>query len=130
MQYKFTGDHGIRLINPNSTKIAILSSILLLASFLSVFILILLDATGILEPQIAPGRIMKITAMAVSLTGIALTIFSQYQMGTAWRIGVDESEQTELVTNGLYSLMRSHLQRRNAIWSWFTFTFAKYLYVT
>ncbi len=107
MQYKFTGDHGIRLINPNSKKIAILSSILLLASFLSVFILILLDATGILEPQIAPGRIMEIAAMALSLTGIALTIFSQYQMGTAWRIGVDESEQTELVTNGLYSLMRN-----------------------
>ncbi len=107
IQYKFTGDHGIRLINPNSSKIAILSSILLLASFLSVFILTLLDATGILEPQIAPGRIMKIAAMALSLTGIALTIFSQYQMGTAWRIGVDESEQTELVTNGLYSLMRN-----------------------
>ena len=107
IQYKFTGDHGIRLINPNSSRIAILSSILLLASFLSVFILTLLDATGILEPQIAPGRIMKIAAMALSLTGIALTIFSQYQMGTAWRIGVDESEQTELVTNGLYSLMRN-----------------------
>lgn len=107
IQYKLTGDHGIRPINPNSTKIALLSSILLLTSFLSVFILTLLDAIGILEPQITPGRIIEIAAITLSLTGIVLTIISQYQMGTAWRIGVDESEQTELVTNGIYSLIRN-----------------------
>ena len=107
MQYKITGDHGIRPIKPTSTKIAALSSTLLLASFLSVFILTLLDAREILEPQVVLSQTIKIAAIALSLAGIALTIISQYQMGAAWRIGVDESEQTELVTTGIYSLIRN-----------------------
>lgn len=32
---------------------------------------------------------------------------SQYQMGTSWRIRVDDSEKTELVTHGMFSLSRN-----------------------
>ena len=39
--------------------------------------------------------------------GIAGTFIAQLQMGASWRIGVDESERTELVTGGLFSLVRN-----------------------
>jgi protein-S-isoprenylcysteine O-methyltransferase Ste14 len=39
--------------------------------------------------------------------GIAGTFVAQMQMGASWRIGVDKDERTELVTGGLFSLVRN-----------------------
>jgi protein-S-isoprenylcysteine O-methyltransferase Ste14 len=39
--------------------------------------------------------------------GIAGTFLAQMEMGASWRIGVDQSESTELVTGGLFSLCRN-----------------------
>ncbi len=39
--------------------------------------------------------------------GIAGTFLAQMQMGASWRIGVDEGETTDLVTGGLFSLVRN-----------------------
>jgi protein-S-isoprenylcysteine O-methyltransferase Ste14 len=39
--------------------------------------------------------------------GIAGTFAAQMAMGTSWRIGVDESERTELVTGGVFTLCRN-----------------------
>jgi protein-S-isoprenylcysteine O-methyltransferase Ste14 len=39
--------------------------------------------------------------------GIAGTFAAQMAMGTSWRIGVDESERTELVTGGVFALCRN-----------------------
>jgi protein-S-isoprenylcysteine O-methyltransferase Ste14 len=39
--------------------------------------------------------------------GIAGTFLAQMAMGASWRIGVDESERTELVTRGVFTLCRN-----------------------
>jgi protein-S-isoprenylcysteine O-methyltransferase Ste14 len=39
--------------------------------------------------------------------GIAGTFLAQMEMGASWRIGVDQSERTELVTGGVFSLCRN-----------------------
>jgi protein-S-isoprenylcysteine O-methyltransferase Ste14 len=39
--------------------------------------------------------------------GIAGTFLAQMAMGASWRIGVDESERTELVTGGVFTLCRN-----------------------
>jgi protein-S-isoprenylcysteine O-methyltransferase Ste14 len=39
--------------------------------------------------------------------GFALTVAAQMQMGASWRIGVRESEQTALVTHGIFAWMRN-----------------------
>jgi protein-S-isoprenylcysteine O-methyltransferase Ste14 len=39
--------------------------------------------------------------------GIAGTFLAQMAMGASWRIGVDESERTELVTGGVFGLCRN-----------------------
>ncbi len=39
--------------------------------------------------------------------GIAGTFLAQMAMGASWRIGVDESERTELVTDGVFALCRN-----------------------
>ena len=40
-------------------------------------------------------------------TGIAGTFLAQMAMGASWRIGVDESDRTDLVTGGVFSLCRN-----------------------
>lgn len=47
--------------------------------------------------------------------GIVATFVSQLQMGASWRIGVDQSERTELVTSGLFSLVRNPIYTAMAI---------------
>ena len=39
--------------------------------------------------------------------GLAATLMAQFAMGASWRIGVDESERTDLVTDGPFALSRN-----------------------
>ena len=43
----------------------------------------------------------------IAAAGIALTLVAQVQMGASWRIGVDRSERTALVTSGVFALVRN-----------------------
>src|SRR5699024_12367760 len=45
--------------------------------------------------------------LALMLLGLVLVLVSQTAMGTSWRIGVDEEERTELVTRGIFALVRN-----------------------
>lgn len=44
---------------------------------------------------------------AVALAGLVLVLAAQSNMGTSWRIGVDQTEVTALVTGGLYGVTRN-----------------------
>jgi protein-S-isoprenylcysteine O-methyltransferase Ste14 len=77
----------------------------------------LLFATALLfafgfEQWLSP--ILFLRKEAVQLAGLILIHFSliwisiaQYQMSTSWRIGIDEVNKTELITNGLFRLSRN-----------------------
>ena len=107
MQYRMTDDHGIRSIKSTSSKTAIFSSVLLAMSFITILILTCLDWLGITRPQINLDIYGNIIGVIFCAIGISITIFSQYQMGEGWRIGVDKSEKTQLVTQGIYSHVRN-----------------------
>lgn len=47
------------------------------------------------------------SSLVLAISGFALTLFAQSEMGTSWRIGVDAREQTSLVTSGLFGLVRN-----------------------
>lgn len=107
LHYLATGDFGIRTVKRNAPRIANYTSILMLASFSATFVLCLLDTTGMIHPQVDPGESGRSLGAAISLAGITIMVIAQYQMGTAWRFGVDQAEKTDLVTRGLYSLVRN-----------------------
>ena len=44
---------------------------------------------------------------AVAAVGVALTLSAQLSMGDSWRIGVDETERTDLITTGAFALARN-----------------------
>lgn len=41
------------------------------------------------------------------LAGGVVTVVAQAQMGASWRIGVQQGEETELVTHGLFAIVRN-----------------------
>lgn len=43
----------------------------------------------------------------LGLVGIVLTLMAQVAMGDSWRIGVDETERTGLVTSGVFARVRN-----------------------
>ena len=53
------------------------------------------------------GEGANILGVVLACMGIVTTVVAQFAMGDAWRIGVDPSERTELVTHGPFSLVRN-----------------------
>lgn len=53
------------------------------------------------------GTVTLVAGTALSVTGIALTLWAQVQMGESWRVGVDASERTALVTTGMFASVRN-----------------------
>lgn len=45
--------------------------------------------------------------LALGIAGLVVVLFAQSAMGASWRIGVDDSERTDLVTAGLFRWIRN-----------------------
>jgi protein-S-isoprenylcysteine O-methyltransferase Ste14 len=67
-----------------------------------------LDLLGVVEPAAFLGALpFRILGFAMFGLGLAGTLIAQLAMGDSWRIGVDESERTELVTAGPFAVVRN-----------------------
>lgn len=50
---------------------------------------------------------VHVVGIVLFIVGLAATLAAQVAMGESWRIGVDESERTELVTDGPFAVARN-----------------------
>jgi protein-S-isoprenylcysteine O-methyltransferase Ste14 len=67
-----------------------------------------LDVTGVLDPIGAvDGPVAHALGLILFGLGLAATLYAQLTMGEPWRVGVDESERTALVTDGPFALVRN-----------------------
>lgn len=48
-----------------------------------------------------------IAGVTVAVAALALIVWAQFAMGSSWRIGVDPSEVTDLITGGPFSVVRN-----------------------
>ena len=107
VQYRRTGDHGLRLGKQNSTPTQVAATALLACALLGVLVVSILDSFSYLERQADIGHLGTAAGVLVCAFALAITMIAQLQMGDAWRIGVDPSERTELVTHGMFALSRN-----------------------
>ncbi len=56
-------------------------------------------------------------AIAAALIAIASTFWAQLAMGASWRIGLDRTEQTELVTGGPFQYVRNPIYTSMALFT-------------
>jgi protein-S-isoprenylcysteine O-methyltransferase Ste14 len=50
---------------------------------------------------------IQLLGIVLAVAGIAATVYAQIDMGDSWRIGVDHSETTTLVRNGVFGVVRN-----------------------
>lgn len=65
----------------------------------------LLAVTGVVVAEPPVG--VQVLGLVLALAGFIATLAGQTGMGSAWRIGVDPSERTTLVTTGLFGVVRN-----------------------
>ena len=68
-------------------------------------LLALLDLVGPIAA--IDSTALNVAGLVLARAGIAATLRAQIAMGTSWRIGVDHSERTTLVTDGPFALVRN-----------------------
>ena len=44
---------------------------------------------------------------ATGLFGLGIALYAQIKMGSSWRVGIDEKNHSELITDGLYRFIRN-----------------------
>ena len=67
-----------------------------------------LQLAGVVSPlSFLHAPWIQLTGIAVAIAGIAATVYAQVDMGDSWRIGVDPSETTTLVRQGVFGLVRN-----------------------
>jgi protein-S-isoprenylcysteine O-methyltransferase Ste14 len=68
----------------------------------------LLDLWDAVEPlQPLDNGVVQTVGVVLYCVAMSVLVAAQRQMGTSWRIGVDERERTTLVTGGLFALVRN-----------------------
>jgi protein-S-isoprenylcysteine O-methyltransferase Ste14 len=65
------------------------------------------DLAGLPRVALLDTTWAVIAGVIVGVCGIGLTLVSQLAMGESWRIGVDASDRTELVTGGVFGSVRN-----------------------
>lgn len=106
LQFRRTGDWGFRRIGNDEPIAGRLGSLLFVSA-------LALTTVGLVAGVLAPLWRLPLPAgwawvgVAVSLVGLAAVIASQFAMGASWRVGVDPHEETDLITDGPFALVRN-----------------------
>jgi protein-S-isoprenylcysteine O-methyltransferase Ste14 len=97
-QWKTTGDTGIRIGSDESTEERIAGGLFAVSLIAGL-------ATTAQAPVSRP--LMRRVGVSLMGAGLAGTLAAQLDLGQSWRIGVDSSEQTDLVTDGAFAVVRN-----------------------
>lgn len=108
LQLRRTGESGFKGISGRPGSLEWTAGVLFGVAIAIGVAAPVLDVTGALEP-IGPLDVDALRAAGVAVYGIGLagTLSAQMAMGASWRIGVDEDERTELVTDGPFAVVRN-----------------------
>ncbi|MCB1283401.1 MAG: isoprenylcysteine carboxylmethyltransferase family protein [Microthrixaceae bacterium] len=106
VQWRRTGDTGLRLAAAPGTVQwwAKLGFVAALAAGIAAPIAGLAG----LDPLVWLDRdALRVAGIVIAVVGVLATAGAQVQMGPSWRIGVDPSERTGLVTSGIFAVVRN-----------------------
>ena len=107
VQKRDTGDSGIRpgAFAADASILERVAYVLLIVAFTGAVGAPIAAMAG-LEPLWDNSAVRWVGAV-MAVTGIGLTYAAQVGMGTEWRIGIDRTEVTGLVTSGVFGLVRN-----------------------
>lgn len=110
IQVRTTGSTGFVLLRSRSSPLQLFASALfvssLLAGLLSPILVLAGLEHGLFAPMAMPAWVAALGGL-LYVTGVSSAFVSQLTLGRSWRIGVDASERTELVTRGAFAIVRN-----------------------
>lgn len=108
VQVRRTGSTGFKGLRGASGSVVRIGGLLFaIAVVLCIAGAVLQLAGTVSSVEALDGEDANILGVVLAFLGIVTTVVAQFAMGDAWRIGVDPSEQTELVTHGPFSVVRN-----------------------
>lgn len=102
LQLRRTGRTGVVGISGRPGSLEWIGGVLFVVALLVAFAGVFQDPIAGLDTTAAQA-----IGLVLAIGGILGTFAAQLAMGDAWRVGVDESERTELVTGGPFALVRN-----------------------
>lgn len=102
-----TGDSGFRRPDTTPFNAAWWSTVLFAAALFLGLAAPVAALTGWLTPVALTHSMLGGTGLAVMIAALVLVLTSQAAMGASWRVGVDATEHTALVTTGVFAIMRN-----------------------
>lgn len=107
VQKRATGDSGIRpgAFAEDASGIERAAYLLLVVAFAGAIAAPVAAMVG-LDP-LTDNDLVPVVGVVVAIAGIGATYLAQLGMGSEWRIGIDRTEVTGLVTGGVFSQVRN-----------------------
>ncbi len=108
LQHRRTGSTGFRGVTGRVGSVEWFAGVGFIAAMAAAFFAPVLQLAGLVDPLTflhAPW--IQLTGIVVATAGIAATVYAQVDMGDSWRIGVDPSETTTLVRQGVFGIVRN-----------------------
>lgn len=108
IQFRRTGSSGFHGISGRPGSLRWWAGVLFVLALVLGAVSLVLAATGAVPAPSGPGTsALAVGGLAVTVLGYLGVVVAQTGMGTSWRIGVDESERTDLVTDGPFAHLRN-----------------------
>jgi protein-S-isoprenylcysteine O-methyltransferase Ste14 len=107
IQVRRTGDTGFRGLSGRAGSAAWWAGVGFVSALLVGLTAPVAALAGVEPVGLLDRTPLHLAGTGLAVLGIALTLAAQLRMGTQWRVGVDEQERTELVTTGLFALVRN-----------------------
>jgi protein-S-isoprenylcysteine O-methyltransferase Ste14 len=105
-QWRRTGDTGLRLHAEPGT-VQWWAKLGFVAALIAGVVAPVAGLSGLAPLDALDREWVRGLGVLLALLGIGATLWSQWQMGASWRVGVDPSERTGLVTSGLFARVRN-----------------------
>lgn len=108
VQWRRTGATGFKGMSGNPGSLEWLGGVLFVVALGCGLAAPLLDIAGVLFPiALLDAPVVQGVGCLLFAIGLAATLLAQFLMGDSWRIGVDFSERTALVTGGPFFYVRN-----------------------
>jgi protein-S-isoprenylcysteine O-methyltransferase Ste14 len=105
VQRRRTGHTGFHGISGTPAEAGWWGGVLFVAAMVLGLAGPLLAVTGVVPTD--PPVAIQLVGLTLALAGFAATLAAQTGMGASWRIGVDPTERTALVTTGVFGHVRN-----------------------
>jgi len=108
IQWRLTGSTGFQALSGKAGSLEWFAGILPAVAILGSAVSPVLMLFGVMRPlSVLVSPPTQSAGLILFAAGFALTFAAQMGMGRSWRIGVKAGEKTQLVTTGLFAVVRN-----------------------